>query len=78
MSSKSEPKKASKLDQAAAEGSLADVRSLEIARRIESYRPRDIDLGLWDHTLAPFVLPALKASKPVGVSGMERTPGCSP
>src|SRR5947207_2781220 len=57
---------------AAAEGPLADVRSLEVARRIESYAPRGIASTLWEKTLRPFVLPALRASRPVGVAAMER------
>lgn len=72
MSKKSETEEAPRRGMAATEGSLGDVRSLEVARRIDSYRPRDIDPDLWDRTLGPFVLPALKASKPVGIPAMER------
>jgi hypothetical protein len=72
MSSRSEARKAPNRGRAATQGSLADVRSLEVARRIESYKPRDLDPDLWERSLGPLVLPALKASKPVGIPAMER------
>lgn len=46
--------------------------SEEIARRIEGYVPRDITASVWTKTLRPFVIPALRASKPVGLAEMER------
>ncbi|MEO8423306.1 MAG: hypothetical protein ABI595_05250 [Actinomycetota bacterium] len=44
----------------------------EIARRIEAYAPRDIPGPVWTKTLRPFVIPILRASKPVGLAAMER------
>lgn len=44
----------------------------EVARRIEGYAPRDIPSPLWEETLRPFMLPALRASKPVGLAAMEQ------
>jgi hypothetical protein len=44
----------------------------EIARRIDGYAPRDIATSVWSKTLRPFVIPALRASKPVGLAQMER------
>ena len=43
----------------------------EIARRIEGYVPRDVDPVLWEQTLRPFVIPALRASMPAGLPAME-------
>ena len=49
-----------------------DPRADEVARRIETYAPRDMPSALWEETLRPFVLPALRASGPVGAPAMER------
>jgi hypothetical protein len=59
-------------DVTAVEGPLAGVRSVDVERRIEAYTPRDVDPGFWTDTLRPFVLPALRSSKPVGIPAMER------
>lgn len=44
----------------------------EIARRIDGYAPRDIAASVWTKALRPFVIPALRASKPAGLAAMER------
>jgi hypothetical protein len=44
----------------------------DIARRIDGYAPRDIAASVWTKTLRPFVIPALRASKPAGLAQMER------
>lgn len=59
-------------DVTAVEGPLAGVRSVDVERRIEAYTPRGVDPTLWAETLRPFVLPALRSSKPVGIAAMER------
>ena len=59
-------------DVTAVEGPLLDVRSSDVERRIEAYTPRRVDPTLWTETLRPFVLPALRASEPVGIAAMER------
>lgn len=51
---------------------VGDAHADEVARRIETYAPRDLPAKLWEETLRPFVIPALRASKPVGVPAMER------
>jgi hypothetical protein len=44
----------------------------EVARRILRYTPADVPAELWHSTLRPFVLPALRAAHPQGISSMEQ------
>lgn len=44
----------------------------EVARRIESYAPRDVVRPVWDSTIRPFVVPLLYAAAPAGSASMEQ------
>ena len=44
----------------------------EVASRIDAYVPRDITPLLWETTLRPFVVPALRAAEPQGTASMEQ------
>jgi len=46
-------------------------RAVEIARRIEGYRPKDVP-ETWDSTIRPFVVTALRAAEPQGTPSVEQ------